>query len=61
MYTIYNPNLTLAAHEKMIILSAYRHNRGNGAATARALGITTKTLYSKLRLYGEIEDEKKSS
>lgn len=57
MISIYNPNLTLLAHEKQIILASYRYHRGNRVSTARALGITTKTLYNKLKSYEETKDE----
>lgn len=47
----YNPNLTLEQYEKAIILNSYRYHRGNRVHTANSLGITTKTLYNKLKSY----------
>lgn len=58
MYNVlpYNPNLNLQQYEKAIILSAFRFHRGNRTAAAKALGITTKTLYSKLKSYMDADE-----
>lgn len=47
----YNPNLKLDQYERAIILASYRFHRGNRVMTAQSLGITTKTLYNKLKSY----------
>lgn len=47
----YNPNLNLEQYERAVILAAFRHHRGNKTVAAKALGITTKTLYTKLKSY----------
>lgn len=47
----YNPNLNLEQYERAVILAAFRFHRGNRAAIAHSLGITTKTLYNKLKSY----------
>lgn len=52
----YYPNLTLAQAEKNVILSALKYWQNNKTATAQSLGITAKTLASKLKSYG-IDDE----
>ena len=43
---------TLAEIEARVILEALEKNRGRRAATARQLGISTTTLWRKLRRYG---------
>lgn len=50
--TEWNPGMTLEYIEKQVILKAFRHYGGNQTATAAALGITTRTLYTKLINYG---------
>lgn len=49
----YNPNLNLEQYERAVILAAFRFHRGNRTAIAKSLGITTKTLYNKLKGYIE--------
>lgn len=48
----WQPGYTLEYVEKQSILEAYRHFGGNKSQTAQALGITLKTLYTKLEAYG---------
>jgi two-component system response regulator HydG len=52
----YNPEITLFELEKRYILKALRHFSGNKTRAASALGITIKTLYNKLHMYGEFEN-----
>lgn len=42
--------------ERAHIIKILAYNMGNKAKTARILGITTKTLYNKLRIYGIASD-----
>ncbi|RKY80918.1 hypothetical protein DRQ07_05035 [candidate division KSB1 bacterium] len=49
---------SLAEAEKRVILKTYRQLNHNKTRTAKALGITIKTLRTKLREYGVIEAEK---
>lgn len=49
----YIPGMTLDAVEKKVILYSLRWHRGNQSKTAESLGISAKTLYSKLRQYEE--------
>jgi DNA-binding NtrC family response regulator len=48
---IYDENLTLAAAEKELILHCFDDNSGNHRETARKLGISTTTLWRKLKTY----------
>jgi len=45
--------LTLAEVEKLYILNALNVMKGNKTKAAQALGITIKTLYNKLAIYGQ--------
>lgn len=56
---IWSPGVTLEAIEKEVILVAFRHFRGNKERTAEALGITSRTLYTKLDHYKQTEEEQK--
>lgn len=59
MELFYIPGMTLAEVEKKVILYAFRFHRGNQTKTAQSLGISSKTIYSKLKEYGEkLENEK---
>jgi transcriptional regulator with PAS, ATPase and Fis domain len=49
------PLIPLAELERMAIVRALEHTRGNKRAAAALLGIYRPTLYSKLRKYGIIE------
>ncbi len=49
------PVLPLAEMERLAIVRALEHTRGNKRAAAALLGIYRPTLYSKLRKYGIIE------
>jgi DNA-binding NtrC family response regulator len=49
------PILPLAELERLAILRALEHTRGNKRAAAALLGIYRPTLYSKLRKYGIME------
>ena len=48
---IWSPGVSLDAVEKMVILKAFRHYRGNKTHTANALGIAIRTLDTKLASY----------
>jgi len=50
--------MSLAEAEKRLILKTYRQLNQNKTRTAKTLGITIKTLRTKLREYGVIESEK---
>jgi len=50
-----NGDMTIAEAEKRLILKTYRKLNENKTHTARALGITIKTLRTKLREYGMVE------
>jgi len=47
----YDPGVSLADLERVWILKAMEHFRGNKTQAAQALGITIKTLYNKLHEY----------
>lgn len=47
----WSPGYTLEAMEQLIILKAYSHFRNNKTATANSLGISIRTLDSKLEKY----------
>jgi transcriptional regulator of acetoin/glycerol metabolism len=49
------PMLPLAEMERLAILQALEHTRGNKRAAAALLGVYRPTLYSKLRKYGLID------
>jgi DNA-binding NtrC family response regulator len=51
------PVLPLAELERLAIVRALEHTRGNKRAAAALLGIYRPTLYSKLRKYGIIEQQ----
>jgi len=50
--------MSIAEAEKRLILKSYRQLNQNKTRTAKTLGITIKTLRTKLREYGVIETEK---
>lgn len=55
------PGITLETMEKAAIIQALKFYRGNKPETARALGISDKTLYNKLEKYeadGKIEEQR---
>jgi DNA-binding NtrC family response regulator len=62
------PGTSLAEIERRVILSTLQHNSGDKRKTAEMLGISLKTLYNRLKLYGretagsvpETGDEEKS-
>ncbi len=47
----WSPGVTLDAIEKQVILIAFRFYRGNKVATSKALGISVRTLDTKLDNY----------
>jgi hypothetical protein len=47
----WQPGLSLAEIEKMVIQKALRFYQGNKEQTARALGVSTKTIYNKVEFY----------
>ena len=56
----FNTNMTIAEAEKQLIIKTYRKMNNNKTRTAKVLGITIKTLRTKLREYGIIDSKKKS-
>ena len=52
----YDPSVSLHDLEKNYVLKALSHFSGNKTRTARALGITIKTLYNKLHEYDEFKN-----
>lgn len=49
---VWSPGTSLDEIEKQVILKAFRHFRGNKTVTSNALGISIRTLDSKLEKYG---------
>lgn len=47
----WSPGITLDAIEKMVILKAYYHFRNNKTTTAKSLGISIRTLDTRLEQY----------
>ncbi len=54
----FEKNLTIAEAEKKLILKTYKRLNHNKTHTAKALGITIKTLRTKLKEYGVLEEIK---
>jgi DNA-binding NtrC family response regulator len=52
---ILSGDMTIAEAEKRLIVKTYKKMNHNKTHTAKALGITIKTLRTKLREYGVIE------
>ncbi len=52
----FEENITIAEAEKKLILKTYKRLNYNKTHTAKALGITIKTLRTKLREYGVLEN-----
>ncbi len=55
----FNSNMSIAEVEKQLIIKTYRKMNHNKTRTAKVLGITIKTLRTKLKEYGVIESKKK--
>lgn len=56
---MWQPGMSLAQIEKVVILEAFRHYRGNKTQTAQALGIAIRTLDARLDEYKvQGEDQK---
>lgn len=53
---VYDGSLTLRDVERTWVIWAMQHHKGNKAVAARALGITSKTLYNRLHEYGIFEE-----
>ena len=56
----FNTNMTIAEAEKQLIIKTYKKMNNNKTRTAKILGITIKTLRTKLKDYGVIDSKKKS-
>lgn len=52
----YDPNVSLHDLEKAHILKSLKHFDNNKTKAAHALGITIKTLYNKLHMYGYFDE-----
>lgn len=52
---LWSPGIKLEEMERRIILTAFRHYRGNKTTTAAALGISVRTIENKLAEYQESE------
>lgn len=48
----FKPEIQLHDVEKVYIVSAMDYFKGNKHQAAKALGVSTKTLYNKLHVYG---------
>jgi len=48
----FKPEVSLGEIEKVYILSALDYFKGNKTQTAKSLGVSVKTLYNKLYMYG---------
>ena len=55
----FSEDITIAEAEKRLVLKTYRKMNQNKTHTAKTLGVTIKTLRTKLREYGIIEKVKK--
>lgn len=56
-FIIWSPGVTLVEVEKQVILKAYRFFRGNRTSTANALGISIRTLTTRLEEYEKANKE----
>lgn len=56
----FNTTMSIAEAEKKLIIKTYRKMNNNKTRTAKVLGITIKTLRTKLKEYGVIESTQKS-
>ena len=56
---IWSPGVTLENIEEQVIKKAYAHFQQNKLATANSLGISERTLYSKLAQYEQQEKRSK--
>ncbi len=59
----WTPGMNLEAIEKIVILKAFQHFRGNKTTTANCLGIAVRTLDAKLEKYRNdgIEQDKREA
>lgn len=48
--------MSIADAERVLILATYQKHNRNKTRTAAVLGISLKTLYNKLHVYGVIPD-----
>lgn len=54
------PGINLVEWEKIAIIAAHKWCRGNKEQTAQMLGVSARTIYSKLEQYDkEVENERK--
>lgn len=51
----FDPEIPLYEVEKAHVLNALKHFQGDKAKAANSLGLTIKTLYNKLHMYGEFK------
>ena len=54
----YDPTVNLHDLERRYILEALKYFEGNKTKTARALGMTIKTLYNRLHEYNQLKKYK---
>lgn len=59
MELFYVPGMTMADVERKVITYAFEFHRRNQTKTAQSLGLSSKTIYTKLKEYGvKLENEK---
>lgn len=60
MELFYVPGMTMADVEKKVILYSFQFHRKNQTKTAQSLGLSPKTIYSKLKEYGALDENEKT-
>ena len=56
----WSPGMTLDSMEREVIIAAYGFYRGVKTTTAASLGISVRTLYSKLERYEQEQKNKEN-
>ena len=60
MELFYVPGMTMAEVEKKVIIYAFTFHRKNQTRTAHSLGLSPKTIYTKLKEYGVLNEDEKA-